>query len=102
MRGVSLVLVMLASCGPRQLIMVPQEAKGDVAVWFINDSKHDVCDIRMASAASADLGYDWLSTAETFFPDGESRGVKVRAGAYKILVKSCDEKFPAASSIVIA
>ena len=96
LRSCFLVAVVLSSCTPRDLITVPSAARGDVSIWFINDSQHDLCDVRMADAAAPGLGYDWLSTAETYFPAGDSRGVRVRAGTYKLFAKSCDSKFEAA------
>ena len=95
-----LALVLASSCSSLTIITVPPEAKGDVSVWFINDSQHDLCDLRMAAAASPGLGYNWLSTAETNFPNGDSRGVRVRPGMYKLLAKSCDEKFEASNDQV--
>ena len=96
MRRFVLLFLGVASCAPSRLIVVPSESKGDVAVWFINDSQHDICDLRMAVAASAN-NYSWIASAESMFPAGEATGVRVRPGTYQALAKSCDGKWEAAN-----
>lgn len=92
--------LLLLSCTSNTLILVPAEAKGDVTIWFVNDSQRDLCDLRMTPSTSASSGYTWLSTAETMFPAGEGTGARVHAGTYKVIAKSCDGKFQATNDQV--